>query len=69
MYNEKFVKTKTKSYEAKINIYFYDNWMPTDSSHRILLSVILHDSVFDIAKNYPLELSEECKCPVKEKKR
>ena len=43
--------------------------MPTDSSHRILLSVILHDSVFDIAKNYPLELSEECKCPVKEKKR
>ena len=46
----------------------HDNWMPKDSSHRICLSVILHDSVFNISKNYyPLELSGECKCFVKEK--
>ena len=68
MYNEKYVKTKTKFYESKINIYFHDNWILKDSSHWICLSVILHDSVFNNAKNYyPLELSEECKCFVKEK--
>ena len=35
VYNEMYLKTKIKSYEAKINTSFYNNKMPKEGSHGI----------------------------------
>ena len=51
MYNEKYLKTKVKSYERKIKKHFY-NGTPKEVSHCISLSVILIDSAFKMGKNY-----------------
>ena len=52
VYNNKYLKTKVKSYEGKINTTFHDYGMTEDNFHYIFLSVILIDSVFEIGKNY-----------------
>ena len=52
VYNNKYLKTKVKSYEGKINTIFHDYGMTEDDFHYIFLSVILIDSVFEIGKNY-----------------
>ena len=44
--NEKYLKTKIKSYEGKVNTDFHDNGIPKESSHCICSSLILIDSVF-----------------------
>ena len=46
LYNEKYLKTKVKSYDRKINTNFRNDKMPKEGSHCICLSVILIDSVF-----------------------
>ena len=52
VYNEKYLKTKIKSYEGKINTNFHDNG--------ISLSIILIDSVFKMGEKYcPQVFSEE----------
>ena len=55
VYNEMYLKTKIKSYEAKINTSFYNNKMPKEGSHCIWLSVILIDFVFRIGRNIILK--------------
>ena len=68
VYNEKYIKTKIKSYEGKINKNFHGGKVPKESSQYICLLVILIDSVFRTGKNYYLQvLLEECKHVVKEK--
>ena len=52
VYNEKYLKAKTKSYNGKINTTFYDNKISKESSKFICLSVILVDSVFGTVKKY-----------------
>ena len=69
VYNEKYLKTKRKSYNGKINTNFHNNRIPKEVSQFISLSVILIDSVFRVGKNYyPQVFLEECKFVVKEKK-
>ena len=69
VYNKKYLKAKTKSYNGKINTNFHDNKIPKEGSQFICLSVILIDSVFGTGKNYyPQVFLEECKYIVKEKK-
>ena len=46
VYNEKYLKTKIKSYDGKINTNFHDNGDHQEGSHCVCLSVILIDSVF-----------------------
>ena len=46
VYNEKYLKTKIKSYQEKININFHYNEIPKESSQCIVLTVIMTDSVF-----------------------
>ena len=46
LYNQKYLKTKVKSYDGKINTNFRNDKMPKEGSHCICLSVILIDSVF-----------------------
>ena len=41
IYNEKYLKTKLKSYKGKINANFHNNKIPTEGSQCIYLSVIL----------------------------
>ena len=50
MYNEKYLKTKIKSYNGKIIANFQNNEIPKESSKFICLSVILIDSVFRTGK-------------------
>ena len=45
VYNEKYIKTKIKSYKPKSTPYFHNNKVPKESSERIYLSLILIDSV------------------------
>ena len=52
VYNEKYLKAKIKSYNAKISTYFHNNKMSKEGSQFICLSVILIDSVFRTRKNY-----------------
>ena len=57
MYNEKYAKTKIRSYESRINTNFHDNEMSKEGFHCISLSVIL--IVFKMGKNYyPQEFLE-----------
>ena len=68
-YKEKYLKTKTKSYDRKININFHKDKMPKERSQFICLLVILIDSVYRIRKNYyPQVFLEECKYFSKDKK-
>ena len=52
VYNEKYLKPKTKSSEGKISKNFYGNKMPKEGSQCICLSVILIYADFGTDKNY-----------------
>ena len=68
VYNEKYLKTKIKTYKEKINTYFYNNEIPKESSHCIFLSVILIISVFRTGRNYyPQVILEECRFVIEKK--
>ena len=49
---KKYLKTKIKPYEGKINAGFYNYGMAEEGYHRVFLSVTLIDFVFKMAKNY-----------------
>ena len=51
VYDEKYVKTKIKSYNKKINTNFHNNKIPKEDSKYICLSVILINSVYRKDKN------------------
>ena len=50
VYNEKYLKTKLKYYEGKINTNFHSDRIPKDGSQCIWLSVILIDSIYRTSK-------------------
>ena len=52
VYNEKYLKTKIKFYDGKINTNSHGDTVPKERSQRVSLSVILIDSVFRTGKNY-----------------
>ena len=67
--NEKYMKTKTKSYNEKINTNFQNNKISKEGSQCICLSLVLIDSVYRKDKNYyPQVFLEEFKYVVKEEK-
>ena len=69
VYNKKYLKTKIKSCEGKINTNCHNDRIPKEGSECICLSVILTDSVYRTGKNYyPQVFLEECKYVVKENK-
>ena len=66
----KYLKTKIKSYNEKINTNFQNNKISKEGSQCICLSVILIDSAYKKDKNfYPQVFLEEYKYVVKEKLR
>ena len=66
VYNEKYLKTKIKSCNGKINTNFHNNQILV---WKICLLVILINLFFRTGKNYyPQGFLEECKYVVQEKK-
>ena len=55
VYNENYLKTKTKSYEGKVDTNFHDDRMPKEISHLICLSATLTDSVLECVKTNILQ--------------
>ena len=69
VYNEKYLETKIKSCNGKINTNFHNNEIPKEGFQYICLSLILTDSVCRKDKNYyPQLFLEECIYGVKKKK-
>ena len=52
VYNEKYLKTKLKSYNGKSNTNLHNNKIPKEVSQYICLSVILIDSFCRKNKDY-----------------
>ena len=68
VYNKKYLRTKIKSYDGKINTNFQINKIPKEDTTFICLAVISIDFIFRGGKNYyPQVFLEECKYVIKEK--
>ena len=68
IYNEKCLKTKIKSYKAKINTSFHNNKILKEGSQCTCLSLISIDSVSRTGNTYYTQVfSEKCKYIVKKK--
>ena len=52
VYNEKYLKTKIKSYDGNISANFHNNKIPKEGPQCICLSVILIDLVYRKDKKY-----------------
>ena len=52
VYNGKYLKTKIKSYNGKINTNFHNNKKAKESSQFIYLTLILVDYVYKTSNNY-----------------
>ena len=60
--NEKYLRTKIKSYEGKISTNFYGDKIPKEVSYFICLSLTLIESVFRSVKNYCTQVFLEELC-------
>ena len=52
MHIERYLKTKVKSCEDKLNTDFHDDELPRKGPHCICLSLILIDSVYKMGERY-----------------
>ena len=70
VYNDKYIKTKIKSYNDRVYTNFQHNKIPKDNEYCVCLSVILLDFIFvNLNKEYyPQIFLEECKYARKDKK-
>ena len=67
--NKKYLKTKVKCHEEKINTNYHNDKILKEGPQCICLSAVLANSVFKIGRGYDLQLFlEECKYIAKEKK-
>ena len=67
--NDKYIKTKIKSYGDKVNTNFQGKKVPKENASYKCLSLIIVDSVIRINKKYyPQTLLEECKDEIKNNK-
>ena len=61
--NDKFIKTKTKMYEDRVDKNFQGKKVLKENTSYKCLSLIILDSVLTVNKKYyPQTLLEECKC-------
>ena len=65
--NDKYIKTKIKSYGDKINTSFQGKKIPKENASYKCLSLIMLNSVIRANKKYPQTLLEECKYETKKK--
>ena len=71
VYNDKYIKTKIKTYNNNAYTNFQHNNLPEDKEYWAYLTVILLDSIFiNSNKEYYLQiLLEQCKYALKNKKK
>ena len=62
VYNEKYLKTKIKSWKERISTNFQSDKLPVEGSHWICLSLIMVNSHVKIDEKYNLQVFlEDCK--------
>ena len=67
--NDKYIKTKIKMYEDRVNTNFQDKKAPKENASYKCLSLIMSDSVIRVNKKYyPQTLLEECKYVIRKNK-
>ena len=67
--NDKYVKTKIKMYEDRVNTNFQGKKVPNENASYKCLSVIMSESVVRVNKKYyPQTFLEECKCVIRKNK-
>ena len=71
MYNDKYIKSKIKTYNNRVYTNFQYNKIPNDNEYCTFLSVILLDSIFvnSDKEYYQQNFLEECEYAIKMKKR
>ena len=69
IYDDKYTKTKVKTFSSMINTLFSGNEIPKERNHYICITAICIDSVLKVdKKNYPQVYLEQCKYKRKRKK-
>ena len=69
IYDEKYIKTKLKSFNGVVNTVFSDNEVAKERNHYICISVICIDSILKVdEKNYLQVFLEHCKYMIKSRK-
>ena len=67
--NDKYIKTKIKSYGDKVSTNFQGNKIPKENASYKCLSLVIKDSVIRVNKKYyPQTLLEKCKYKIKKVK-
>ena len=66
IYDDKYIKTKVKTFNSMTNTLFSGNEIPKERNHCICIAAICVDSVLKIdKKNYPQVYLEQCKYKIK----
>ena len=69
VYDDKYIKTRVKTFEDKVITKFIDNKIPKENTHYLCIDVICVDSVIKLEKeNFPRINLEQCKFGLKKKK-
>ena len=69
IYDDKYIKTKVKTFSRMINTLFSENETPKERNHYICITAVCIDSVLRIQKkNYPEVYLEQCKYKIKRRK-
>ena len=66
IYDEKYIKTKVKTFNNTINTLFSGHEFPKERIHYVCVSAICIDSVLKVdKKNYPQVYLEQCKYKIR----
>ena len=69
IYDDKYIKTKIKTFSSMINTLFSGNEIPKERNQYICIAVICIDSVLKVdKKNYPQVYLEQSKYKIKRRK-
>ena len=69
IYDDKYIKTKVKTFSSMINTLFSGNEIPNESNHYIFIAGICIDDILKLdKKKYPQVYLEQCKCKIKRRK-
>ena len=68
IYDDKYIKTKVKTFNNTINTLFSGDEIPKERNHYVCISAICIDSVLRTdKKNYPQVYLEQCKYKIKKR--
>ena len=69
IYDDKYIKTKVKTFNDMINTRFSGDEIPKERVHYVCITLICIDSVLSIDKNYPQVCLEQCKYKIRKLKK